>query len=138
MNSCWHGSSSIKVLRFSGIPITMLPLYDRSSWWSTLSWSFQHVHYTCNLSYNNNSSKILSRKYCRRYCGFPLKFWISCHTVLCMLPWHSMNICCLYICRLNTQVSLQQQEVHCDKSGNVVIWLVPLIEFLPLQIIKWC
>ena len=35
------------------------------------------------------------------------------------------------------QVCLQQQEVHCDKSGNVVIWLVPLIHFLPLQIIKW-
>ena len=58
---------------------------------STLHEVWRHAHYI-------KLQLILQKFRLERYCGFLLKFWISCCTVLCVLPWHSMNICCL--CRL--------------------------------------
>ena len=58
------------------------------------SWSLT----TCTLYMQFKLQLILQKFLLERYCGFLLKFWISCCTVLCVLTWHSMNICCL--CRL--------------------------------------
>ena len=58
---------------------------------STLHEVWRHAHYI-------KLQLILQKFRLERYCGFLLKFWISCCTVLCVLPWYSMNICCL--CRL--------------------------------------